>query len=74
MGVTSYEEDGKILWQAYVNVVSNKNRKIREQKREIDLASKEEAEKIYKREYQQACIKVARRENEGATWGEVVEK
>ena len=39
MGVTSYEEDGKILWQAYVNVVSNKNRKIREQKREIDLAS-----------------------------------
>lgn len=74
MGVTSYEEDGKILWQAYVNVVSSKNRKIREQKREIDLASKEEAEKIYKREYQQACIKVARRENEGATWGEVVDK
>ncbi|MGE3760205.1 MAG: tyrosine-type recombinase/integrase [Pseudobdellovibrionaceae bacterium] len=74
MGVTSYELDGKTYWQAYVNVVSNKNRKIREQKRVPDLASKDEAEKVYKREYQQACIRLARRENEGASWEEVVEK
>lgn len=74
MGVTSYELDGKTYWQAYVNVVSKKNRKIREQKRIPDLASKEEAEKVFKREYQHACIKLARRESEGATWGEVVEK
>lgn len=74
MGVSSYEQEGKIYWQAYVNVVSKKNRKIREQKRITELASQEEAEKLYKREYQSACIKLARRENEGATWGEVVEK
>lgn len=74
MGVSSYELEGKIYWQAYVNVVSKKNRKIREQKRINELASKEEAEKLFKREYQSACIKLARRENEGATWGEVVGK
>lgn len=74
MGVTSYELDGKTYWQAYVNVVSRKNRKLREQKRVQDLASEDEAEKIYKREYQQACIRLARRENEGASWEEVVEK
>jgi integrase len=74
LGVTSYEKDGKLLWQAYVNVVSRKNRKLREQKRETELASKEEAEKVFKREYQHACIRLAKRENEGATWGEVVEK
>lgn len=74
MSVTSYEIEGKTFWQAYVNIVSRKNRKIREQKRVNELASQEEAEKIYKREYQHACIRLARRENEGATWGEVVEK
>ena len=74
MGVTNYEKDGNIFWEAYVNVVSKKNRKIREQRRVGELGSKEEADKIYKREYSNACIKVARRENEGATWGEVVEK
>ena len=74
MGVTSYEENGQIYWQAYVNIVSKKNRKIREQKRVPELASEDEAEKTYKREYQHACIRLARRENEGSTWGEVVEK
>ncbi len=74
MGVSSYEIEGKTYWQAYVNVVSKKNRKIREQKRISELASKDEAEKLFKREYQSACIKLARRESEGATWGEVVEK
>lgn len=73
-GVTSYEIEGQTFWQAYVNIVSRKNRKIREQKRVPGLASEEEAEKVYKREYQHACIRLARRENEGATWGEVVEK
>ena len=72
MGVTSYELDGQIFWQAYVNIVSRKNRKIREQKRVNELASQEEAEKVFKREYQHACLRLARRENEGATWGEVV--
>ncbi|MBX3032920.1 MAG: site-specific integrase [Bdellovibrionaceae bacterium] len=73
-GITSYEIEGQTFWQAYVNIVSRKNRKIREQKRVPGLASREEAEKVYKREYQHACIRLARRENEGATWGEVVEK
>jgi integrase len=74
MGVVSYEIDGKTYWQAYVNVVSKKNRKIREQKRINELASKDEAEKVFKREYQHACIRVARRENEGSSWREVVDK
>lgn len=74
MGVTSYELEGKTYWQAYVNVISKKNRKIREQKRVPELTSKDEAEKVFKREYQQACIRLARRENEGASWEEVVEK
>lgn len=57
-----------------MNIVSRKNRKIREQKRVNELASQEEAEKVFKREYQHACLRLARRENEGATWGEVVER
>jgi integrase len=74
MGVSSYVKDGKTYWQAYINIVSKKNRKIREQKRINELASEDEAKKLYMKEYQHACIKLARRENEGATWGEVVEK
>ncbi len=74
MNVSSYEKDGQIFWQSYVNIVSKKNRKIREQKRVTGLKTKEEAEKTFNREYQHACLRLARRENEGLTWEEVVEK
>jgi integrase len=73
MGVTNYEENGKQLWRVYVHVRSKTNRKVRAQKILIGITSKEVADHIYLREYHKACSYVAKRENEGLTWGEVVE-
>ncbi|MGE3682723.1 MAG: tyrosine-type recombinase/integrase [Bdellovibrionales bacterium] len=73
MAISSYIENGKEFWEVYVHVRSEKSRKIRSQKRILGVETKEEADKLYKREFQQACIRVARRENEGATWQEVVD-
>ncbi len=74
MGVTRYEDNGKELWRVYVHVCSRKNRRVRAQKLLTGITSQEEAERSYKKEYQRACLDVARRENEGLTWREVVEK
>jgi integrase len=68
-----YEENGKELWRVYVHVRSRKNRKVRAQRLLSGIETKEEADKLYLKEYQRACSEVARRENEGLTWGEVVE-
>ncbi len=73
MGVTKYEENGKELWRIYIHVRSRKNRKVRSQRLLTGIESKEEADKVFLREYQRACSDVARRENEGLCWGEVVE-
>lgn len=73
-GVSSYEKDGKTYWKVYVNVVSRKSRKIREQKRIFGFESEAEAQKRYLKEYQAACVRLGRRENEGALWEEVIQK
>lgn len=73
MGITRYEENGKELWRVYVHVCSRKNRKVRAQRVKPGIETRDEAERLYKKWYQWACGEVARRENEGLTWGEVVE-
>jgi integrase len=73
MGLTKYEENGKMYWRVYVHVRSRKNRKVRAQKLIVGVASEDEAHKLDKKWYQWACGEVAKRENEGNTWGEVIE-
>ncbi len=74
MGITKYEENGKELWRIHVHVRSKKHRKVRAQKRLGGFESEEEAEKADKKWFQWACSDVARRENEGITWGEVIDE
>lgn len=73
MGITKYEENGQEFWRIYVHVRSRKNRKVRSQKLLGGIPSREEADRLYLKEFQRACSEVARRENEGLTWGEVVD-
>ena len=72
MGITKYEESGSEFWRIYIHVRSKKNRRVRAQKMIAGISSKEEADKLYDKEYRKACSEVARRENEGLTWGEVI--
>ena len=74
MGVTKYEENGKEFWKVHVHVRSRKHRKVRAQKRLIGIESQAEAERLDKKWYQWACGEVARRENDGITWGEVIDE
>ena len=73
MGITKYEENGREYYQVSVHVRSKKNRKVRAQKRLTGIVSVEEAEKLDKKWFQWACSEVAKRENDGLTWGEVIE-
>jgi integrase len=72
MSVTKYEENGNTFWRVYVHVRSRKNRKIRAQKNIVGITSEEEAVRLDKKWYQWACGVIAKRENEGLTWGEVI--
>lgn len=74
MGITKYEENGKELWRIHVHVRSKKHRKVRAQKRLTGIESQEEALKLDKKWFQWAASEVARRENDGITWGEVIEE
>lgn len=74
MGLTKYEENGKELWRVHVHVRSKKHRKLRAQKRLIGIESEAEAQELDKKWYRWACSEVARRENEGITWGEVLDE
>jgi len=73
MSKTKYEESGKIFWKIYVHVRSRKNRKVRAQKKVVGISSEDEADRLDWKWYQWACSEVARRENDGMSWGEVVE-
>jgi integrase len=73
MSIKKYEDNGKEFWKLYVHVRSARNRKIRAQKLLTGIGSEEEAQKLEKKWTQWAYSEVARAENEGLTWLEVVE-
>jgi integrase len=73
MGIEKYVENGRELWRVRVHKRSGKNRKIRAQKRLKGIASEEEARKLDAKWTQWAYSTIAKRENDGLTWGEVIE-
>lgn len=74
MAINKYERDGKILWQAYVDLRSRKDRKIRAQQRVTGLTSEREAKIEEKRLTRELTERLTRLEAQGAPWGEVVER
>jgi hypothetical protein len=73
MGVTKYAENGKDFFKVYIHVRSPKSRKVRAQKLIIGIETEDEALRLDKKWTQWAYSQVAKRENDGLTWGEVVE-
>ena len=73
MSYEKYIENGHEYWCIRIHKRSPKNRKIRAQKLLVKIESEEEAEKLNEKWTQWAYSYIAKRENEGLTWGEVVE-
>lgn len=67
------ELDAREYWRVQIHKRSPTNRKIRAQKRLVKIESEEEAKKLDGKWTQWAFSYIAKRENEGLTWGEVVE-
>ena len=74
MSVSSYEKNGQRLWKVYVNIRSQKNPVIREQKVVPDLPSEEKALAEEKRLIRELSQKVIRLEAQGAPWDVVIDK
>lgn len=72
MNVFSYEADGVTLWGASIHKRSSRNRKVRAQRERTGFKTREEAETEWKKLFQWACSYIARRENDGLTWAEVI--
>lgn len=68
------KEDGRDYWCVQIHMRSKVNRKIRIQKRLIKIKTEEEAKKLYEMNFHSICREIARRESEGLSWGEVLEK
>lgn len=65
-------DSGKEYFKVEIDIKSKVHRKIREQKRLIKIEKEEDAEKIDKQEYKEACVRLAKREAEGNSWEEVI--
>src|SRR5690606_37678060 len=68
------EMDGKILWQAYVNVRSKENPGLRRQKRVTGLLSEPAAISTEKKLLRELSESVAKLEGKGLTWEEVLDR
>jgi integrase len=74
MAVKSYECDGETLWEAYVNLRSKKNPKLRLQRRVKGLRSLNAASSEEKRLIADLNKEVTRLESKGARWEEVIDR
>lgn len=74
MAVSKYEKDGKVFWQAYVDIRSTKNPRVRVQKRVTRIENERQAIAEEKRLIRELSEKLTKEETKGATWGEVVER
>ena len=68
------EEDGREYWRIQIHVRSKMNRKIRMQLRKVKIKTEDEAKKLHDASLHSIHREIARRENEGLTWGEVLVK
>ena len=75
MAVNSYidEKDGKEYWTMYVNIRSQKDSKIRKQKRINGIDSEEKALKLEKSWIKKCTDRVKHEEHRGICWGDVVD-
>ena len=72
MAVASYEKDGKLLWQVYVDIKSRKDRTLRVQKRINGFESEKIALSEEKKLLRELSEKLTSLESQGVRWGEVV--
>lgn len=74
MGVSSYFLNGVQKWKFYAHVRSPKGRTIRVQKRGSNFPDEESCIKAYESALYELTFKVARREAQGDTWRELVDR
>ncbi len=74
MSVSSYEKNGKTLWQAYVDIRSRKDRTIRVQKRLNGFETEREALQAEKKLVRDLMTELGKLEAAGMRWKEVIER
>ena len=74
MAISSYEKDGKILWQVYLNLRSKTNPSIRKQRRVGELPSEKAASAEEKRILRDLAQELSQAEGIGLSWQEVVNR
>lgn len=73
MAIKTYEENGKTLFEIYVHVKSTVDPHIRVQKRRRNIKSQKEAVREETRITKEALKELGSREEQGSTWGRVIE-
>jgi integrase len=74
MAVTSYQENGRILWRVYVDLRSRKDRRTRLQKRVNGFESEKEALAEEKRVLRELAEKLADLDSKGLRWRDVIDR
>ncbi len=74
MAVSKYTENNQVFWQAYVNLRSSSNPRIRLQKRVKDFFTEAEAQREEKKLLADLSKQIGRLELEGADWEEVIDQ
>lgn len=74
MAVSSYDKDGKTLWQVYIDIRSRKDRRIRVQKRLIGFDSEKAAISEEKRLLRELSEKVTNLESKGLKWRDIIDQ
>lgn len=74
MAISTYEKDGQLFWQAYVDIRSKKDRTLRVQKRIIGLETEKAALSEEKKLVRELSAKLAELESAGLKWKHVIER
>lgn len=74
MAINSYEKDGKVQWQVYIDIRSRIDRSVRVQKRVNGIESEKAALVLEKRLLRELSDKLTKIETTGMTWKEVIER
>ncbi|OFZ78412.1 MAG: hypothetical protein A2583_14075 [Bdellovibrionales bacterium RIFOXYD1_FULL_53_11] len=74
MAVKSYEKDGKIFWQVYVDLRGRRSARIRMQKRINGIETEKAAEAAEKRLVRELSEQIAQQEAKGDRWCDVIDQ
>lgn len=74
MAVSSYEKDGKVLWQVYVDVRGRHNPRVRFQKRITSFTTEREAQTMERQLIRDLAEKTLKEASRGLTWEETIER